>query len=130
MLSYWFGHIHLVSHDPLKAAEFYEEMFNAKRVNVRELGVGRVSVGLDIKGIRLMIMSARDESQSAEDSPKKRYGLEHFGLYTDNLDAAVANLKAKGVRFVEEISVGSAGSKIAFLMAPDNVMIELVENSS
>jgi len=130
VLSYWFGHAHLVSADPLKAAEFYERMFNAKRDNVRELGAGRVSVGLDIKGIRLMIMNARDESQSAEDSPKKRYGLEHFGLYTDNLDAAVADLKAKGVRFVDEISVGSSGAKIAFLMAPDNVLIELVERSS
>ena len=129
MPSYWFGHVHLVSTDPMKAAEFYEEMFDAKRDNVRELGAGRIAVGLDIKGVRVMIMSARNENQNAEDSPKKRYGLEHFGMYTDDLETAVAGLKAKGVKFVEDIAVGSAGSKIAFLMAPDNVMIELVESS-
>ena len=130
MSSYWFGHVHLVSSDPLKTAQFYETAFDAKRGAVTSRPDGGVSVQLDIKGVRILIMSARDESQSAEDSPKKRHGLEHFGLYTDNLDAAVADLKAKGVRFVEEIRLAPSGSKIAFLMAPDNVMIELAESSS
>jgi len=128
--SYWFGHVHLVSSDPLKTAQFYETAFDAKRGAVTSRPGGGVTVPLDIEGVRILIMSARDESQSAEDSPKKRYGLEHFGLYTDNLDTAVADLKAKGVRFVEEIRVAPSGAKIAFLMAPDNVMIELVESSS
>ena len=130
MASYWFGHVHLVSHDPLKTAQFYEMAFDAKQGAVTSRPDGGVTVRLNIEGIIILIMSARDESQSAEDSPKKRYGLEHFGLYTDNLDAAVADLKAKGVRFVEEIRVAPSGAKIAFLMAPDNVMIELVESSS
>jgi methylmalonyl-CoA/ethylmalonyl-CoA epimerase len=104
--------------------------FDAKQGAVTSRPDGGVTVRLNIEGIIILIMSARDESQSAEDSPKKRYGLEHFGLYTDNLDAAVADLKAKGVRFVEEIRVAPSGAKIAFLMAPDNVMIELVESSS
>ncbi len=130
MPSYWFGHVHLVSHDPLKTAQFYEAAFDAKQVAVTSRPDGGVSVRLNIEGVIILIMSARDESQNAEDSPKKRYGLEHFGLYTDNLEAAVADLKAKGVRFVEEIRVAPTGSKIAFLMAPDNVMIELVESSS
>jgi len=114
----------------LKAAEFYETAFNAKRGAVTQRPDGGVSVRLNIEGVTILIMSARDENQNAEDSPKKRYGLEHFGLYTDNLEASVADLKAKGVRFVEEIRVAPTGAKIAFLMAPDNVMIELVESSS
>ena len=129
MSSYWFDHIHLISPDPEKTAEFYEMAFDARRVAVTPRPSGGVSVELNIKGARLLIMSARDESQSAEDSPKKRYGLEHFGLQTDNLDAAVADLKAKGVRFVEE-RVAPSGTKIAFLLAPENVLIELVERSS
>ena len=130
MPSYWFGHIHLISPDPVKTAEFYEMAFDAKRGAVTPRPDGGVSVQLNIEGVRILIMSARDESQNAEDSPKKRYGLEHFGLNTDNLDAAVADLKAKGVRFVEEIRLAPSGVRIAFLMAPDNVMIELVESSS
>ncbi len=130
MPSYWYDHIHLISPDPLKTAQFYEEMFNAKRVSVTERGAGRVMVALDLNGSRVLVMSPRDESQSAEDSPKKRYGQEHFGLQTDNLDAAAADLKAKGVRFVEEVRVASSGAKIAFLLAPENVLIELVEKSS
>ena len=130
MPSYRFGHVHLISPDPVKTAEFYEMAFDAKRGAVTPRPDGGVSVQLNIEGVKILIMSARDKSQNAEDSPKKRYGLEHFGLNTDNLDAAVADLKAKGVRFVDEISVGSSGAKIAFLLAPENVLIELVERSS
>ena len=130
MTAYWFYHMHLISPDPLKTAEFYEMAFDARRVAVMPRPGGRVVVELNIKGTRLVIMSPRDESQSAEDSPKKRYGLEHFGLQTDNLDAAVADLKAKGVRFVEEVRVAPSGARIAFLLAPENVLIELVEKSS
>ena len=130
MAAYWFDHVHIISPDPEKTAEFYEMAFDAKRVAVTPRPGGRISVELSIKGARLLIMSARDENQNAEDSPKKRYGLEHFGLRTDNLDAAVADLKAKGVRFVEEIRVVPSGAKIAFLLAPENVLIELVERSS
>ena len=130
MPSYWFDHVHLISPNPEKTAEFYEKAFDAKRVAVTLRPDGRVSVELNIKGARLLIMSARDESQSAEDSPKKRYGLEHLGLQTDNLDAAVADLKAKGVRFVEEIRVASSGAKYSFVLGPENVLIELLERSS
>ena len=130
MAAYWFDHVHIISPDPEKTAEFYEMAFDAKRVAVTQRPSGGVSVELNIKGARLLIMSARDENQNAEDSPKKRHGLEHFGLRTDNLEAAVADLKAKGVRFVEEIRVAPSGAKIAFLLAPENVLIELLERSS
>ena len=130
MPNYWYDHVHLISPDPLKTAQFYERMFNAKRGAVRELSDGRVSVQLDIKGTRILIGSAGDESQNAEDFPKKRYGLEHFGLLTDNLEAAVAELKAKGAEFTVEIREARPGVKISFLLGPENVLIELLEISS
>ena len=55
------------------------------------------------------------------------YGLEHFGLTVDNLDAAVTELRAKGA----EIAVGpvkrNPGLYLAFVRGPDGVMVELVQ---
>jgi hypothetical protein len=41
----------------------------------------------------------------------------------------VADLKAKGVRFRDEIKVARPGLRIAFLWAPENVLVELVESA-
>ncbi len=123
MPQYSYDHVHLVSPDPQKAAKFYEQAFNAKVVSA-----STTRVELRVEGTRILIRSPRDASQSSGDDPVKRTGLEHFGFYTDDLQAAVADLKAKGVRFLDETRVSaSSGPRIAFLMAPDNVMIELVQ---
>ena len=54
-------------------------------------------------------------------------GLEHFGIRTDNLAAAVADLNAKGVQFRCETREIRPGVKISFLGAPENVLVELLE---
>jgi len=48
MADYWLDHIHLMSPDPLKTAEFYENMFGAKRISARDEGDGRASAKLDL----------------------------------------------------------------------------------
>ncbi len=58
------------------------------------------------------------------------YGLEHFGLRTDNLIEAVAKLKAIGLECVQEITVVSLTSRVAFFVSLDNVLIEFKEVSS
>ena len=130
MPSYWYDHVHLVSPDAVKTAEFYERMFNAKRVSVGELGAGRVSVELDLNGSRLLIKSGNVKTETAPGSSEPAHGLEHFGIVTDDLETAVAELKAKGVEFTMEIREIRPGVKISFLLGPENVLIELLERSS
>ena len=129
MPSYWYDHIHLVSPDSLKTAEFYEKMFNAKRVSVTDSGEGRVSVVLDLNGSRLLIKSGNVKTETAPGSSDPAHGLEHFGIRTDDLETAVADLKAKGVKFRDEIREIRPGVKISFLWAPQNVLIELLESN-
>lgn len=129
MSSYWYDHIHLISPDPLKTAEFYERMFNAKRVSVTEHGAGRVSVALDLNGSRVLVMNPKVQPETEPSARVDNCGLEHFGIRTDDLEAAVADLKAKGVQFKEEIREIRSGVKISFLWAPENVLIELLESS-
>ena len=120
MPNYWYDHIHLISPDSSKTAQFYENMFNARIVSNREL---------DLNGTRILL-AQRDQAEQAPSSPATGYGLEHFGIRTDNIEAAVADLKAKGAEFRGEIREVLPGIKIAFLWAPENVLIELLERSS
>ena len=129
MPSYWYDHVHLISPDPVKTAEFYEKMFDAKRVSVGELGAGRVMVELDLNGSRVLINTGNVRTGAVSGSSEPAHGLEHFGIRTDDLEAAVADLKAKGVQFKEEIRETRPGVKISFLWAPENVLIELLETS-
>ncbi|MBA7571330.1 hypothetical protein ES708_13090 [subsurface metagenome] len=127
MPSYYYDHVHLISPNPLKTAQFYEEMFNAKRVSVKELSRGGINVELDLNGSRVLVMSP--SGGSAPSSTEASHGLGHFGIRTDDLETAVADLKAKGVKFKEEMRVASSGAKVSFLWAPENVLIELLERS-
>lgn len=128
MARFMYDHVHLISPDPVKTAEFYEHAFSAARVAVGQYPEGGTRVELSIEGTRLLIRTPVDPGGNADDAPGTRHGLEHFGIRTDDIEAAVTDLKAKGVRFIEEIRQSPAtGSKIAFLMAPDNVMIELLQ---
>ena len=130
MPSYSCDHIHLVSPDAVKTAEFYEKMFNAKRVSVREVGAGLVSVELDLNGLTVLIKPGNVRTETASGTSDPAHGLEHLGIITDDLETAVADLKAKGVKFRDEIREVRPGVKISFLWAPENVLIELLERGS
>ncbi len=85
-----------MSPDPAKTAEFFQKMFGASLVSIRDLGNGRVSVNLNLGGTKILVSkSIGDNAQS---------GLSHFGIGTDNLAEAVDELKAKDVKFTRDIT--------------------------
>ena len=121
MPKYFFDHIHLISADPLKTAEFYEKNFGATKESVREMPGGRSTVVMDMTGVTILISPQRD--------PSSPIGLTHFGFRTDELDPAVAGLKAEGVEFSMDITEIRPGFRISFFNAPENVSVELTEGS-
>ena len=128
MPNYWYDHIHLFSPDPVKTAQFYQSMFGAKLIETRQVADGRTSVELSLNGSRVMVLHPKEQSQP--DSPTGAgYGIDHFGIVTDDLEAAVKDLKAKGVEFMVEIREPRPGLKISFLSGPENVIIELLERT-
>ena len=118
MPKFYFDHVHLASPDPKKTAEAYGKMFGAK-VTVQEMAPRRVIAKVDLGGVTLLITPARDG----------QVGLLHFGVRTDNLKQAVADLKADGVPFTQEPREVRPDFKMSFLTAPENVSIELQEGS-
>jgi lactoylglutathione lyase len=74
------------------------------------------------------IFIAKADPAATGASPQMPYmGLDHFGLTVENIDAAVAELKGKGVAFTMEPKTIRPGVRIAFLTAPQNVSIELIQ---
>jgi len=127
MPNYVFDHVHLISSNPVKAAEFYEKAFGAKRTNMNTHADGTISVMLSLTGTKLLIQSSRtSDKRNLLDSPQKYFGLEHWGIMTDNLDETVTNLKSMGVQFVQEVT-RFPGLSIAYIMATDNVIVEIME---
>ena len=127
MPEYVYDHIHLYSPDPLKTARFYEDMFNARRVGAREIAPGIHSVELSLSGSRILIIQQSAEAKTVSTARGSVSGLEHFGIKTDDIETAVKDLKAKGVKFRDEIREIRPGVKICFCWAPEDVLIELLE---
>jgi methylmalonyl-CoA/ethylmalonyl-CoA epimerase len=73
---------------------------------------------------------------TAPDGPIARYiekngeGMQHLALRVDNLEAALAELKAKGVRLIDEKPrYGAGGTRIAFVhpKSTGGILLELSE---
>lgn len=61
---------------------------------------------------------------------KKGEGIQHVAFRVDNIEAALAELKEKGVKLIDETPrMGAGGAKIAFLhpKATAGVLVELCE---
>lgn len=73
---------------------------------------------------------------TSEDSPvakfieKKGEGIHHVAFRVENIEAALAELKEKGIRLIDEVPRnGAGGAKIAFLhpKSTHGILVELCE---
>jgi len=126
MPKYWFDHVHLVSPDSVKTAEFYEKIFSAKNEGIHELADGRILASIGLDGASIKVTPPRAKPLVPNTLPGG-CGLEHFGLRTDNLEEAVAELKAKGLNFVQDVTAINPQTKIAFFLSPEDVLVEILE---
>jgi catechol 2,3-dioxygenase-like lactoylglutathione lyase family enzyme len=121
MPNYWFDHVHLMSTDTVKTADFYEKMFGAKIVSKMEFGGGKAMISMDLNGTSILIAPAGPGTV--------QNGLDHFGIRTDDLKTAIKDLKSQGVTFTQELREVNPHFKMSFLKAPENVKIELQEGT-
>ena len=125
MTKFTWEHIHLRSPDPAATAQWYQEKLGAEIIRTPQSD-GSTRYDLDLTGQKIFI--ARSDPGSTGASPQTPdMGLDHFGLTVENIDAAVAELKAKGVPFTMDPKTIRPGVRIAFLTAPQDVSIELIQ---
>jgi lactoylglutathione lyase len=127
MTKFWFDHLHLVVPDPEKMADFFVKAFGAEKVSVDKLPDGRIRAELNITGGRMIINTPQSNDARSPDSPQKRYGIEHFGMKVVDLEGALQQCLAAGGKLVREVTQIRPGTRIAFFIAPDNVLVELLE---
>jgi catechol 2,3-dioxygenase-like lactoylglutathione lyase family enzyme len=125
-LVYRYDHMHLRSRDVKKTAEYYREMFDAEIVESIQSD-GKPRTDLDLNGLTIFIAAVPPETTTPPAPSEPYVGLDHFGLRVENMDEAVADLKRRGATFTLEPRTIRPGVRIAFVQAPDNVRIELLE---
>ena len=124
MSEFRWDHLHLRSPDPEATAQYYIDVFGATPVNKVEVGE-TVRMIVSLAGLNLFIEQVPPATPAPPQPP--HLGLEHIGLAVTNMDAVCADLKGRGAEFVVEPHSPRPGLRIAFVRAPDNVDIELLE---
>ena len=125
MPQFTYDHIHLRSPNPEATAQYYERMFGAEVL--RSMQQGKPRIDLKLGGANIFIAPVAP-GEGVNPPPTTPYqGLDHFGLTVSNIDAVVAELKAKGAEFTREPTTVRPGVRVAFLRGPEGVSIELLE---
>ncbi len=124
--SYRYDHMHLRTRDVRKTAEYYRDVFDAKILDSIQSD-GRARTDLDLNGLTIFIAPVATDAATPPAPSEPYIGLDHFGLRVDDMDEAVAELKRRGAKFTMEPRTIRPGVRIAFIQAPDNVRIELLE---
>jgi len=134
METYTFDHIHLRAHDPDAMGRFFELMFGADVTRgiypPGTLYPGQMRVSIHAGGQKILVAPTHPHDPMAPAPPFPYYGVEHVGFTVSDLDAAVAELRAKGA----EVAIGpltrDAGTYLAFIRGPEGIMVELVQQKA
>lgn len=99
-----------------------EETVEEQKVTTAFFPVGESEVEL--------LQSTADDGPVAKFIERKGEGIHHIAFRVENIEEALEELKAKGVKLIDEKPrMGAGGAKIAFLhpKATGGVLIELCE---
>jgi methylmalonyl-CoA/ethylmalonyl-CoA epimerase len=124
-------HIGIAVKNLAESAKLYE-MLGIKSTGVEEVAQQKVKVSFFPVGdseIELLESTSPD-GPIAKYIEKNGEGIQHLALRVDNIEAALAELKAKGVRLIDETPrYGAGGARIAFVhpKSTGGILLELSE---
>ena len=125
-------HIGIATNDIEQMASIYRDALGLNVVETEEVASQKVRVAmLPVGESRIELLEA-----TAADSPISKFlarrgpGIHHLAFKVDDIRAALADLKSKGARLIdEEPRTGAGGCLVAFIhpSSTGGVLIELVE---
>lgn len=129
-VEYRYDHIHLRSPDPEATADFYRRMFGAEVTKstypAGSQYAGKPKLAMVLGGQTVLIHPPHPTKPNA--APEAPYfGIEHIGLNVDDIDAAAAELEAKGADFMQKPAPTATGNRNAFVRGPQGVLVEIVQ---
>ncbi len=130
-MQYSLEHIHLKALDAEFTANWYVRAFNFEIFSDRITSAGARSIECKtVDGILIRISGPRLGDDMEKGSAGIHYGLEHFGLIVEDLESELIRLENLGAPTLDgPLDIGN-GRRVAFIEAPDNVRIELMQISS
>ena len=92
-MPYAFDHVHVKSSNPGKTADWYVKAFNFNIVSDTVRAVGDRFIRCQTPdGVVVNISGARTDEQMGDGDAVPHWGLEHFGLNVDDMDAEIERL--------------------------------------
>ncbi|MCC7107120.1 MAG: VOC family protein [Chloroflexi bacterium] len=122
------NHIHLKAPDARRSADWYVEAFGLEIQADGEGPLGGRTVRLQsVDGMTVNISEARHGETLGPGDATTHMGLEHFGFDSADIVADLKRFSEMGAPTLEGPIRLPDGRQIAFLQAPDDVRIELVQ---
>jgi methylmalonyl-CoA/ethylmalonyl-CoA epimerase len=125
-------HIGIAVKDMEVAKKFYTEMLGMKAQGEEVVEQQQVKVCFIPSGdseIELL-ESTSPEGPIAKFIENNREGIQHIALRVDNIENALTDLKAKGVRLIDQVPrYGAGGASIAFVhpKSTGGILLELTQ---
>lgn len=125
-------HIGIAVKDLEQAKKFYTEVLGMTAMGEETVEQQKVKVCFIPCGdseVELLESTAPD-GPIAKFIDKNGEGIQHIALRVDNVEAAIADLKSKGVRMIDEVPrYGAGGASIAFVhpKSTGGILLELSE---
>ena len=125
-------HVGIAVKDLAASVKWYEETLGLHSKGTEVVPEQQVTVAfLPCGDIELELLeSTSPEGPIARFIEKNGEGIQHIAIRVDDIDAALAELKEKGVRLIDQTPrYGAGGARIAFLhpKATHGVLLELCE---
>ena len=125
-------HVDIAVKDLAASVKWYEETLGLHSKGTEVVQEQQVTVAfLPCSDSKLELLeSTSPEGPIARFIEKNGEGIQHIAIRVDDIDAALAELKEKGVRLIDQTPrYGAGGARIAFLhpKATHGVLLELCE---
>jgi len=125
-------HIGIAVSNLQESLSFWEKSLGIELHGIEEVAEQKVRTAfLPIDDMEIELLEPTSaESSVAKFIEKRGEGLHHIAIRVDDIEAALAELKAKGIQLIDETPRnGAGGSRIAFVhpKATHGVLLELCE---
>lgn len=126
------NHLGIATKDINAALAFWQDALGLEHVHTETVEDQKVRVAmLPIGESRLELLEpTSDDSPISKFLEKRGGGIHHIAVEVDDIEAALAQLKASGTRLIDEAPrVGAEGCLVAFVhpSATHGVLLELVQ---
>lgn len=122
---YEFAHVSLVVKDVEKTGAFYQEVLGCQKVGAHQ-----------DERMKFLFLKAGQQTIelleyiTAEEKQRTTGIIDHIAFKVDNMEAAIANLRAAGVKLLFDAPVQAMGGlQIMFFEGPDGERIEFMQEN-